>query len=94
VLRVLGEVRVDDWELRSLALVRLAILERHAGRLKDPLGQLVEATTIMEKAGPWAVCRYHIELASTYKELTDGEALLAEALNYKRSRAQQTQISV
>jgi TolB-like protein len=73
LLRVLREVTPEDSELRSLALIRLAILERHAGRLQDALARLMEATTIMEKAGPWTVCRCHIELASTYKDLAISE---------------------
>ncbi|HXQ35856.1 MAG TPA: hypothetical protein VN843_17710, partial [Anaerolineales bacterium] len=62
-----------DSELRSLALIRLAILERHAGRLQDALARLIEATKVMEKSGPWAVCRCHLELASTYKDLAISE---------------------
>lgn len=27
----------------------------------------------MEKSRPWAVCRYHLELASTYKDLAISE---------------------
>src|SRR6185436_19456855 len=73
LLRVLREVAIKDWELRSLALIRLAILERHAGRLHDALARLTEAATIMEKTGPWAVCRCHLELASTYKDLAISE---------------------
>jgi tetratricopeptide (TPR) repeat protein len=69
LLRVLREISVDDWELRSIALIRLAILERHAGRLQDALARLMEATTIVEKSGPWAAFRCHLELASTYKDL-------------------------
>jgi DNA-binding winged helix-turn-helix (wHTH) protein/tetratricopeptide (TPR) repeat protein len=73
LLRVLRELSAADSELRSLALIRLAILERHAGRLQDALAWLTEATTIMEKSGPWAVCRCHIELGSTYKDLAISE---------------------
>jgi DNA-binding winged helix-turn-helix (wHTH) protein len=73
LLCVLRQIPSEDWELRSLALIRLAILERHAGRLQDALARLMEATTIMEKSGPWAVCRCHIELASTYKDLAISE---------------------
>lgn len=73
LLRVLQELDLEDSELRSLALIRLAILERHAGRLQDALERLNEATNIMGKSGPWAVCRCHGELASTYKDLAISE---------------------
>jgi tetratricopeptide (TPR) repeat protein len=56
-----------------LALIRLAILERHAGRLQDALGRLTEATSITGRSGPWVTCRCHIELASTYKDLAISE---------------------
>ena len=52
LVRVLQEVPAEDSELKSLALIRLAILERHAGRLQDALTRLMDAATIMEKAGP------------------------------------------
>lgn len=73
LLRVLREVPEEDWELHSLALIRLAILERHAGRLQDALARLMEATKIMGKSGPWTICRCHLELASTYKDLAISE---------------------
>lgn len=73
LIRVLDELSVDDSELRSLALIRLGILERHAGRLRDALARLTEASTVMERAGPWASCRCHIEMASTYKDLAIAE---------------------
>ena len=85
LVRVLQEVPAEDWELRSLALIRLAILERHAGRLQDALTRLMDAATIMEKAGPWTVCRCHIELASTYKDLAiseDAEDYFDKAKDY------------
>jgi tetratricopeptide (TPR) repeat protein len=37
--------------------------------LKDALARLIEATKVMESSGLWAVCRCHLELASTYKDL-------------------------
>jgi tetratricopeptide (TPR) repeat protein len=73
--RVLSELSAEDWELRSLALIRLASLERHAGRLKDALTRLHEATDIVELSGPWATSRRHLELASTYKDLALAETV-------------------
>ncbi len=85
LIRVLRELAIDDSELRSLALIRLAILERHAGRLQDAVARLTEATTVMEKSGPWVICRCHLELASTYKDLAiseDASSYLDTAKDY------------
>lgn len=70
---VLDTLSPDDNELRSLALIRLASLERHAGRLQDALAYLMEATAVVELAGPWATGRRHLELASTFKDLAISE---------------------
>jgi DNA-binding winged helix-turn-helix (wHTH) protein/tetratricopeptide (TPR) repeat protein len=83
--RVLDDLSDENWELRSLALIRLASLERHAGRLKDALARLIEATSIVELSGPWATGRCHLELASTYKDLAISEGVASyfeEAKNY------------
>jgi DNA-binding winged helix-turn-helix (wHTH) protein/tetratricopeptide (TPR) repeat protein len=66
---VLDTLAPDDHELRSLALIRLASLERHAGRLQEALAYLQEAAAVGELAGPWATGRCHLELASTFKDL-------------------------
>ena len=70
---VLGMLSADDHELRSLALVRLASLERHAGRLQEALACLKEATAVVDLAGPWVTGRCHLELASTFKDLAISE---------------------
>jgi DNA-binding winged helix-turn-helix (wHTH) protein/Tfp pilus assembly protein PilF len=67
--RSLEDLTDDCWELRSLALIRLATLERHSGRPRDALKRLSEARKIAERCGPWATGRYHLELASSYKDL-------------------------
>jgi TolB-like protein len=69
LVQVLSCLSADDSELRSLALIRLASLERHAGRPRDALDRLIEATDTVKLAGPWATGRRHLELASTYKDL-------------------------
>lgn len=63
----------EDRELRSLALIRLASVERHAGRLLDACVRLGEAGEIAAVAGPWATGRYHLEFATTFKNLEGGE---------------------
>jgi DNA-binding winged helix-turn-helix (wHTH) protein len=84
LMYVLDELSEDDWELRSLALIRLASLERHAGRLRDALGRLIDATDIVKLSGPWATGRRHLELASTYKDLAIAEEDLAYFNNAKQ----------
>ena len=69
LVRVLAELGGENSHIRSLALIRLATLERHAGRLSEALAILMEAQTIGELCGPWATSRCHLELASTYKHL-------------------------
>jgi len=82
--RVLNELSDENWDLRSLALIRLASLERHAGRLNDALARLTEATTIVELSGPWATGRCHLELASTYKDLAISEEVFSHFDDAKR----------
>ena len=73
--RVLDELPEDYWELRCLALIRLAALERHAGRIKDALTILSEAMPTAELCGPWARGRCHLELGSSYAALAVTEQL-------------------
>jgi hypothetical protein len=82
---VLDELTDDCWELRSLALIRLAALERMAGRPKEALIILSEAKDIARLCGPWATGRCHLELASTYRHLALAEPLVSyfdEALSF------------
>ena len=73
LMRVLKDLCDGNSELRSLALIRLASLERHAGKLRDSLARLMEATAIVQAVGPWATGRCYLELASTYKDLATSE---------------------
>ena len=73
LLRVFDNLSEGDWELRSLALMRLGGLERNAGRLKDALGRLIQATEIAERCGPWITARCDLELASIHKDLAISE---------------------
>lgn len=73
LVQILTCLSADDSELRSLALIRLASLERHAGRLIDAFDRLNEATDAVKISGPWATGRRHLELASTYKDLAIAE---------------------
>ena len=70
LISVLNELSSEHDDLRSIALIRLASLERHAGRLDDALARLTEALAIVTPSGPWATGRCHLEFASTYKDLS------------------------
>jgi TolB-like protein/predicted negative regulator of RcsB-dependent stress response len=71
---VLKALQPHDRELRSLGLIRLAVIERHAGLVRDSLARLNEVSEIAELTGPWATARYHQELASTLKDLASSES--------------------
>ncbi len=70
----LSSLSDDDRELRSLCLIRLASLERHAGRPLEALVRLKQAGQFAGLSGPWATGRCHLEYASTYKDLADIES--------------------
>ena len=56
-------------ESRSVALIRLALVEHHAGRLHDALQLLDEASSLVKCERPWIKGRFHLELATTLKDL-------------------------
>jgi tetratricopeptide (TPR) repeat protein len=67
----------EEPELRSIGLIRLAVVESHAGRLQDSLQLLSEVAEIVEGVGPWVTGRYHLELATTLKDLGVAETRAA-----------------
>jgi DNA-binding winged helix-turn-helix (wHTH) protein len=75
LVRVLEDLTEEDRDLRSLALFRLGSLERNAGRVKDALASLLQATHIAESCGVWMKGRCYLELASIHKALTISEAV-------------------
>jgi len=81
--RAIKDLSGKTGELLSLASVRLASLERHSGRLKEALSKLIKATSLVEAAGPWATARWHLELASTYKDLAVSESAVCHLENAK-----------
>lgn len=87
---VLNDLPTTASDIRCLALIRLASLERHAGRLQKALNCLGEAKSIIQTLGPWVSGRHHLEMASTLKELaiSEGEqSLFEDALaHYQESR--------
>jgi tetratricopeptide (TPR) repeat protein len=56
-------------ELRGIALIRMASVERHVSRLHDALGLLNEAGRLIDWFTPWTKGRYHLEFATTLKNL-------------------------
>jgi TolB-like protein len=70
-LRSLGDQA--DLELRTLAQLRLGIVERHSGRLHEALASLTEAAEVVDLVGPWITGRYHLETATTLKNLAAAE---------------------
>jgi TolB-like protein/predicted negative regulator of RcsB-dependent stress response len=69
LVRAFGELSEDDRELRSVGLIRLGMVERHAGRLDDALARFTEASEIAELSGALITGRFHHELATTLKKL-------------------------
>src|SRR5688572_10208937 len=59
----------QEIELRCVALIRLALVEHHAGRLHDALDLLNEAEPLIHSQRLWIKGRFHLELATTLKDL-------------------------
>ncbi|HXQ35038.1 MAG TPA: tetratricopeptide repeat protein, partial [Anaerolineales bacterium] len=58
-----------ETELRCVAVIRLALVEHHAGRLHEALKLLNEALPLIESQRLWIKGRFHLELATTLKDL-------------------------
>jgi signal transduction histidine kinase/ActR/RegA family two-component response regulator len=58
----------QDYELRGVALIRLAIVERHSGRLHEALALLEQVSSIENIITRWTKGRFHTEMANTLKE--------------------------
>jgi signal transduction histidine kinase/CheY-like chemotaxis protein len=76
--------------LRAIALIRIGMIHRHAGRLRDALDLLSEAESIIDAAASFTKGRFHLELATTLKNLGIAECrsdYFDQALdNYDKSR--------
>ena len=70
----LNGVPTSEIDLKGLALIRLAIVDRHAGRLHDSLALLNEAKPLVEACGILTRARFHHELATTLKEIGIAES--------------------
>jgi tetratricopeptide (TPR) repeat protein len=89
LLKILSELRPEDSELRSLALIRLGVVERHAGRLSDSLTRFSEAHPYVQEGGPLVTGRYYHELGTTLQEiaLTENRSDFLETSTHHFQRA-------
>lgn len=88
----LSELKVEETELKGIALIRLATIERHAGRLHDAVSLLSEAGRFLEGMSPWTSGRFHLENATTLKDLGFAEtrtSYIDRALNHYREALSQ-----
>src|ERR1043165_5638369 len=58
----------EDVELRAVALIRLAIVERHSGRLHEALSLLEGVSSVEDMISSWTKGRFRTEIANTLKE--------------------------
>jgi len=65
----LTDLTDEQRELKSVGLIRLAVVERLAGRFHDALALLDEATPLLDPSADWPKGRFHLEFANTLKEL-------------------------
>jgi len=78
----LGE---ENYELRAVALFRLAIVERHCGRLREALVLLDEVSYLEHMISPWTKGRFWGEMANTLKDFgvaSDRKQDFDRALSY------------
>lgn len=73
LLKILDELNPEDSELRSLALIRLGVVERHAGQISDSLTRFSEASQYIQQGGPLVAGRYYCELGTTLQEIALAE---------------------
>jgi signal transduction histidine kinase/CheY-like chemotaxis protein len=81
----LTDLTAEQSELRSVCLIRLAVVERLAGRSHVAVAVLDEAAPLVVKFGDWPKGRFHLEVANTLKEIGIAEGrkdFLENALNH------------
>ena len=64
----------EQEELRSVALIRMAVVEHYAGRLADAVQLLDQAWPLVQGQRPWIKGRFHLEHATTLRDLGVAEA--------------------
>src|SRR4030095_8273433 len=63
------DLRDQQCELKAVALIRLAIIERHSRRLHEAMTLLEEAEALETTFSAWTQGRFQTELANTLKDL-------------------------
>ena len=85
-----------EYELRAVALIRLAIVERHSARLQEALTLLRQVSTLEGRISSWTKGRFRTEMANTLKEFGAAEGkkdYFDEALgHYKEASVQFEQV--
>ena len=61
------ELRSENSELKAVALIRLAIVERHSGRLQEALSLLERVSSLEKITSTWTKGRFRTEMANTLK---------------------------
>ncbi|HEY6118650.1 MAG TPA: winged helix-turn-helix domain-containing protein [Pyrinomonadaceae bacterium] len=87
ILNSVKRLSSEERDLKSVGLIRLAIIDRHAGRLQNAMTVLDEASGLAKLVGPWVMGRYYLEVATTLKRLAAAEDQAnyhSSALDYYR----------
>jgi tetratricopeptide (TPR) repeat protein len=90
--RSISSLSEEDYELRAVALFRLAILERHRGRLREALALLDEVSSLENLLSPWTKGRVWGEMANILKDFgvaKDSKEDFDHALSYYREASLQ-----
>lgn len=69
----LDDLTDQEADLKGIALVRLATVERHASRLHDALSLLNEADSLINGLSTWTKGRFHLEFATTVTDVAIAE---------------------
>lgn len=69
----LNDLGDQEFELKGSVLIRLATVECHASRLHDAVSLLNEADHLLDYLSPWTKGRFHLQFATTLKDLGIGE---------------------
>jgi signal transduction histidine kinase/FixJ family two-component response regulator/predicted negative regulator of RcsB-dependent stress response len=65
----LNDLTDSEIEMKAIAIIRLASVERHASRLHDALSLLKELARDIDSLSQWTKGRFHLESATTLKNL-------------------------
>lgn len=71
--QALADLPESEQELKGIALIRLAVVERLSGNPQEALTLLSEATSLVECSDDWPKGRFHLEFANTLKDLCIAE---------------------